>query len=128
MLFDQVFQAFSFEPILGEVLKPVVQWMVTKTQTLLPSLHWSCLLLRLVYPIMSLNIKLATIFFPLDKMLGLMRSGTCFILSIQYRQCRKDEIVMCRASIGNTHLTRFYILKKHSPLQGAHCHLDSTPH
>ena len=28
MLFDQVVQAFSFEPILGEVLKPVVQWMV----------------------------------------------------------------------------------------------------
>ena len=28
MLFDQVVQAFSFEPILGEVLKLVVQWMV----------------------------------------------------------------------------------------------------
>ena len=28
MLFDQVVQAFSFEPIFGEVLKPVVQWMV----------------------------------------------------------------------------------------------------
>ena len=28
MLFDHVVQTFSFEPILGEVLKPVVQWMV----------------------------------------------------------------------------------------------------
>ena len=28
-----------------------------------------------------------------------------------YRQCRKDEVVLCRAHIGHTHLTHSYILK-----------------
>ena len=39
-----------------------------KRQTLLPSLHWICLVPRLVYPIMILNIVSANIFFPLGKM------------------------------------------------------------
>ena len=29
-----------------------------------------------------------------------------------YRRCRKDEVVLCRARIGHTHLTYSYILKK----------------
>ena len=29
-----------------------------------------------------------------------------------YRWCRKDEVVLCRARIGHTHLTHSYILRK----------------
>ena len=32
-----------------------------------------------------------------------------------YRQCRKDEVVLCRACIGHTHLTHSYILRKDPP-------------
>ena len=49
-----------------------------KRQTLLPSLHWICLVPRLVYPTVILNIVSANIFFPLGKMIG-----TNFILSSQ---------------------------------------------
>ena len=54
-----------------------------KRQTLLPSLHWICLEPRLVYPIVILNIVSANIFFPLGKMIGMVRSRTNFILSSQ---------------------------------------------
>ena len=37
-----------------------------------------------------------------------------------YRRCRKDEVVLCRARIGNTHLTLSYILKKDPPPQCEH--------
>ena len=32
-----------------------------------------------------------------------------------YRWCRKDEVVLCRARIGHTHLTHSYILRKDPP-------------
>ena len=32
-----------------------------------------------------------------------------------YRRCRKDEVVLCRARIGHTHLTHSYILRKNPP-------------
>ena len=32
-----------------------------------------------------------------------------------YRRCRKDEVVLCRARIGHTHLTHSYILRKDPP-------------
>ena len=54
-----------------------------KRQTLLPSLHWIFLLPRLVYSIVILNIVSANIFFPLGKMIGMVRSRTSFILSSQ---------------------------------------------
>ena len=38
-----------------------------------------------------------------------------------YRRCRKDEVVLCRAHIGHTHLTHSYILKKDPPPQCEHC-------
>ena len=38
-----------------------------------------------------------------------------------YRRCRKDEVVLCRARIGHTHLTHSYILKKDPPPQCEHC-------
>ena len=43
-----------------------------------------------------------------------------------YRQCRKDEDVLCCARIGHTHLTHSYILKKDPPPRCEHCHLNST--
>ena len=52
-------------------------------QIQLPSLPWSCLVPRLVYPIMILNIVSTNIFFPLGKMIGTVRSWTSFILSSQ---------------------------------------------
>ena len=42
-------------------------------------------------------------------------------LSTSYRQCRKDEIVLCHAPIGHTHRTHSYILKKDPPPQCEHC-------
>ena len=38
-----------------------------------------------------------------------------------YRRCRKDEVVLCRARIGHTHLTHSYILRKDPPPQCEHC-------
>ena len=32
-----------------------------------------------------------------------------------YRRCRKDEVVLCHARIGHTHLTHSYILRKDPP-------------
>ena len=49
---------------------------VTKGQTLLPNLHWSCLVPSLVYPIMTLYIVSANILFPLGKMIGMVRLRT----------------------------------------------------
>ena len=55
-----------------------------KRQTLLPSLHWICIIPGLVYPLMIfLNIVSANIFFPLGKLIGMVRSRTSFILSGQ---------------------------------------------
>ena len=54
-----------------------------KRQTLLPSLHWICLVPRLMYPIVILNIVSANMFFPLGNMIGMVRSRTNFILSSQ---------------------------------------------
>ena len=93
-----------------------------KRQTLLPSLHWICLVPRLVYPIVILNIVSANMFFPLGTMIGMVRSRTSFILSSQsYRRCRTDEVVLYRARIGHTHLTHSYILRKDPPPQCEHC-------
>ena len=38
-----------------------------------------------------------------------------------YRRCRKDEVVLCRARIGHTHLTHSYILRKDLPPQCEYC-------
>ena len=38
-----------------------------------------------------------------------------------YRRCRKDEVVLCRACIGHTHLTHSYILRKDPPPPCEHC-------
>ena len=38
-----------------------------------------------------------------------------------YRRCRKDEVVLCRARIGDTNMTHSYILKKDPPPQCEHC-------
>ena len=38
-----------------------------------------------------------------------------------YKRCRKDEVVLCRARIGQSHLTHSYILRKDPPPQCEHC-------
>ena len=38
-----------------------------------------------------------------------------------YRQCRKDEVVLCRARIGHTYMTHSYILNKDPPPQCERC-------
>ena len=38
-----------------------------------------------------------------------------------YRQCRKDEVVLCCAYISYIHLTHSYILRKDPPTQYEHC-------
>ena len=38
-----------------------------------------------------------------------------------YRRCRKDEVVLCRARIGHTHLTHSYIFRKDPPPLCEHC-------
>ena len=43
-----------------------------------------------------------------------------------YRQCRKDEVVLCRARISHTHLTHSYILKKDPPPVCEHCQCNLT--
>ena len=46
-----------------------------------------------------------------------------------YRRCRKDEVVLCRARIGHTHLTHSYIFRKDPPPQCEHCQCILTvPH
>ena len=108
---------------------------VMKRQILLPSLLWICLMSMLVYPALILT----SIFFPLGKMVGMVRLQTSFILSSpsweiwqsSYRWCRKDEVVLCRARIGHTHLIHSYILKKDLPPQcedGLSMYSDSSPH
>ena len=51
-----------------------------KMQTLLLSLLWICLVSRWVYQILILNTILNNIFFPLGKMIGMVRSRNNFIL------------------------------------------------
>ena len=45
-----------------------------------------------------------------------------------YRRYRKDEVVLCRARIGHTHLTHSYILKKDPPPLCEDCQCLLTVH
>ena len=45
-----------------------------------------------------------------------------------YGQCTKDEVVLCGACIGHTHLTHSYILRKNPPPQCEHCQCILTVH
>ena len=45
-----------------------------------------------------------------------------------YRQCRKDEVVLCRAHISHTHLSHSYILRKDPPPECEHCQCILTVH
>ena len=55
----------------GSIRRPIAPM---KRQIQLPSLPWSCLVPRLVYRIMILNIVSTNISFPLGKMIGTVRS------------------------------------------------------
>ena len=70
------------------------------------------------------------IFFPLSKVIGVVRSSFNKFHSVKlilgdwqssYRWCRKDEVVLCRTYISHTHLTHSYILKKDPPPLCEHC-------
>ena len=95
-------------------------------RTLLPSLLWSCL----VYPKVGVpyndfkhcinqyilstwqddwNGAVSNKLHSVKPVLGDWQSS--------YRRFRKDEVVLCRARIGHTHLTHLYILKKDPPPQ-----------
>ena len=78
---------------------------------------------RWMYPILILNTLLTNMFFLLGKMVGMVWFQTSFILSSRssYKRCRKDEVVLCRACIGLTHLTHSYILNKYPPPWCEHC-------
>ena len=43
-----------------------------------------------------------------------------------FRWCRKNEVVLCRARIGHTHLTHSYILRKDPPPLCEHCRCIPT--
>ena len=102
---------------------------VTKRQILLPSLLWSHLVQRFVYPIMILNIKLTNLMFTLEQYVwnGVVVKKLHSIkpvlgdLQSSYRRCRKDEIVLGCVHIGHTQLTHSYILKKDPPPQCGQC-------
>ena len=76
-----------------------------------------------MYLTLNFNIVSTNIFFPLGKMIGIVRLWIIFILSSQsweigspfYRWCRKDEVVLCPAHIGLRNLTHLYVLRKDSP-------------
>ena len=76
-----------------------------KRHSMLPSLHWICLVPRLVYPIMILNTVSANIFYPLGKhdWNGAVANKLHSVKPVlgdwqsSYRRCRKDEVVLCRA-------------------------------
>ena len=94
-----------------------------KRETLLPSLHCICLVSRSVYPIMILNSVSATW---QDNWNGAVASKLHSMKSFlgdwqsSYMLCRKDEVVLCRAHIGHTHLTHSYILRKDPRTQCEH--------
>ena len=137
----QALQSMKLEhPLIGMVIckvpflilskKILLALGVMKGQTLLPSLHWICLMPRLVYPIMILNTVSAHIFVQLGKMNGMVRLRTSFVLGdwqSSYRLCRKDEVVLCHTHthIGHTHLTNSYILRKARLPVCEHCILSS---
>ena len=73
--------------------------------------------LELVCPILILNIVSASIFFPLDKVIGMVRLRTSFILSSQSWEIGSPptggagRMHLCRARIGHTYLTHSYTKK-----------------
>ena len=113
------------------IRKSVFLNIVKKDLTLLASLHWICLVPRLVYHTPILNIVSANIIiFHLARWLercGREQASFCqashgrLAVLLHYRRCRKDEVVLCRARIGHTHLTHSYILRKDPPPQCEHC-------
>ena len=102
---------------------------VMKGQTRLPSLHRMCRIPRLLYPILILNIVSTTC---QDDWNGAVANKLHSVKPIKgdrqfsYRRCRKDEVVLCRARTGHTHLTHSYIIKKDPPPLCEHCQCIQT--
>ena len=86
---------------------------------------------RLMYPTLILNTISTGIFFPLGKMIGMVRSRIRFILSSRSWEIgspptggagtMKDEVILCCARITHTYQTYSYILRKDPLPQYEHC-------
>ena len=106
--------------LLNFILYPaILAFDAPKRQTLLTGLPWIYLALRLVYPIMILNIKLTHIFFPLGKN-ALFTNKLLSVTQCSYRLFRKDEMISCHVGIGQTQSDPF-ILKNDHPPYCEHC-------
>ena len=81
MIRKRGFLNFANKHIIFVAYQAISALEVMKRQTMLPSLLWICLVSRLVCPTLILNTILTNIFFPLGKMIGVVRSQTSFILS-----------------------------------------------
>ena len=100
-----------------------------KRQIQLPSLPWICLVPRLVYPTLIFKYLIGQYIFSTwqddwnSAVMNKLHSVKPVLGDWQssYRRCRKDEVVLCRARIGHTHLTHSYILRKDPPPQCEHC-------
>ena len=100
-----------------------------KRQIQLPSLPWICLVPRLVYPNTDFKHCINQYIFSAwqDDWNGAVMNKLHSVKPVlgdwqsSYRQCRKDEVVLCRARIGHTHLTHSYILRKDPPPLCEHC-------
>ena len=76
--------------------------VANKLHSAKPGLHWICLVPRLVYSIMSLNIVSTNIFFP--------------------------QVVLCRVRMGHTHLTHSNILiGSFTSVRALSVYSDSSP-
>ena len=84
---------------------------------------------RLVYPLLILNNYISQYILCTwqDDWNGAVVNKLHFVKLVlgdwqsSYRRFMKDEIIMCHARIGHTHLTHLYILKKDPPSQCEHC-------
>ena len=105
-----------------------------KRQIQLPSLPWMCLMSRLGYPTLILNIQSANISFSTwqDDWNGTVMNKFHSVKPVledwqpSTRRCRKDEVVLCRARIGHTHLTHSYILGNDPPPLCEYCQCTLT--
>ena len=116
--------SLNFAKILEVAYPAILALQVTKRQTLLSSLHWICLVPRLVCSIMSFKncISIYILFTWQDDWSGAVGNKLHYIKLFlgdwqSYGQCSRDEVVLCRACISHTYLTHSYILRKEPPAQ-----------
>ena len=107
-----------------------------KRQIQLPSLPWICLCAKVGVPYNDFKHCINQYIFSTwqDDWNGAVANKLHSVKPVlgdwqsSYRQCRKDDVVLCHARIGHTHLTHSYILKKDPPPQCEHCQCILTVH